>query len=326
MSIFNKKTIENVVPEEEKEKERIQNVFKDLIELLQTLEKGDFTAKPKFPEAFSGEQKPIMKHALGMIKKLSNLIRKIKQGIVQITIHMEQIEKATEELAESAEKCSSEISLLDKNSSQIAQGIEETAVKSQNIAGTCKIVDDKIKKVAGDISEFDKQMEVISVNAKKLEKVVGSITAIAKQTNLLSLNAQIEAARAGEAGKGFAVIAQELEELNMQTAKEAEQSARIIEAISEPIQRGRMSIENIVSESKEISENAKGIVKETGDIASTTLTQAEIAKKIADSVHVIRQSIENNAASSEELNASTQVILSELIELEGISEKFKIGE
>ena len=74
-------------------------------------------------------------------------------------------------------------------------------------------------------------MRGLTQAAQKIGQVVDLINAIASQTNLLALNATIEAARAGEAGRSFAVVASEVKNLAVQTAKATDEITGQISAM-----------------------------------------------------------------------------------------------
>lgn len=327
MKFFCKGKNENIQEEihKESEKQRLTKIFEDLTNLLKFLEKGDFTAKPKFPEAFTGQQEPIMKYALGMIGNLTKLIRKVKQGFQEIQNHMGQIGNSTEELAEATSKCFDETCSLEDSSIQIASGVEQTAQKSKKIADTCASVGEEIRQVTVDIKAFNEVINRIDECAKELMGVANSIESISKETNLLSLNAQIEAARAGEAGKGFAVIAGELGKLNEKTSSEAKKSTEIIKKIFEPIAKGEEQINRIMEESLNIQQGANLIVGETKEIADTTNEQATLVENATNNIHAIKLLLEKTATSSQQSAASSQEIISEIEQLKAILEIFKVN-
>lgn len=326
MKILTKKEpLEVVNKKNEEEKKRIKKVLEDITNLLKSLKEGDFTAKPKFPEAFLGEEEPILQYGLGMISSLTNLLKRVRNVFSKIKVSMQQINEATQDLAESTENCFDEVSSLDMNSRKIVQGIEETAQKTQNIALTCEKVGDKIANVTADINTFENLMNDIANYAINLKEVLKSIESISKQINLLSFNARIEAAKAGEQGKGFSVIAFNLAQLNDQTAKGSQSSAQIIKDILEPIEEAKKRIKNIVDKSAEITQSAESIVIATQQIAQTTQIQSALAEEIAGGIHSIGELIENNAAFSEQLAASNEEILVQLMELEKLLQNFKIN-
>ena len=55
---------------------------------------------------------------------------------------------------------------------------------------------------------------------------------------MLAINASIEAARAGVHGAGFAVVAQEVQELAVQTSELAEEITRVVSASEEKVGSG----------------------------------------------------------------------------------------
>jgi methyl-accepting chemotaxis protein len=130
-------------------------------------------------------------------------------------------------------------------SSSVAAASEEASMNVQVVARSVDELATSFGPISGKVSESSH----IAESAKKIaietnqnvttlvdatnaiSDVTKLISDIAAQTNLLALNATIEAARAGDAGRGFAIVASEVKNLAVQTARATEQIGRQIENV-----------------------------------------------------------------------------------------------
>ncbi len=137
----------------------------------------------------------------------------------------------------------------------LQQSFEEQRAAEQQVRTRAQtIIDETASSIAGDLAELSGQVEVVRhaastidervtvadtvtrgvvEQAKTADRVVTELLAslrevsgmaqliagVADQTKLLALNATIEAARAGETGRGFSVVANEVKDLAMTTAR-----------------------------------------------------------------------------------------------------------
>jgi len=81
----------------------------------------------------------------------------------------------------------------------------------------------------------------IMADTETLTNLTSRVKNIARQTHMLSMNAKIEAARAGEHGVGFAVVAEEVRDLSLTSAKMAENIANGINSFKDSMDE-RLSV------------------------------------------------------------------------------------
>ena len=168
----------------------------------------------------------------------------------------------------------------------------------------------------------NKQMQNLSNTMDEINKVSSETAKIAKvvediafQTNLLALNAAIEAANAGEHGKGFGVVAEEVRNLAIRSAKAAKEASDLLEESSSRIRTGQtmtLKTSEALSNIVEITANVAGLISK---IAAASDEQAKDIDGIRNDAEEIYQSIaedtntaQENAVEIEELSAYTSVL------------------
>ena len=268
------------------------------------------------------------------VRQIMDTARELARGAESLAALSQETNASVEEIRGTVEEVSS---LSESNSAAIQQtnaGIEEVASGTQSAAKTAtdgasfgegagkmareavgqvdEVIGD-IRKVGSRSEESAKKIGQLVASVEEISRFVTVITSIADQTNLLALNAAIEAARAGDAGRGFAVVADEVRKLAEESAKSAQEVARLITTLQTN------------------SEQSITATQEAGSIMTSTTVKAEGAQKrlqeslaaiagVVDSIHGLASVSEEQAASSEEMArsidqvAKTTVRIAEMVD------------
>ena len=117
--------------------------------------------------------------------------------------------------------------------------------------------------------------------SKEIGNIVEVITKLSQQTNLLALNAAIEAARAGEYGRGFAVVADEIRKLAENSAKSADQIAKLIHDNRAESDNAVVAMRESTEELAEGREDMNSIIRSLENITITALKGAEAVSQIS---------------------------------------------
>ena len=164
----------------------------------------------------------------------------------------------------------------------IAYSVNELASTIQEIAVNVNSTAVLAQQVEQTTESTVEMAQVLDDGSRKIAEVVTVIQNLASQTNLLALNATIEAARAGQAGLGFAVVAKEVKELALETAKATRNIELIIGKVQNEMQMLLGSIEQISGSIGELSSNTNSIAAAIEEQSATSNNLSQTAQSLLD--------------------------------------------
>ena len=215
-----------------------------------------------------------------------------------------------EELTAGITSVSDQVKLTAENASRAS----ERSLEAKNNVEICN---QQMQSMIGAMAD-------IKAGSAKISDIIKNIEDIAEQTNLLSLNAAIEAARAGEAGRGFSVVAEEVRSLAEESAKAAQNTARLITKSIETVENGT----NIVNET---AQSLMQVVNNTGEITSIIADIADAAREQASAIEQINTGFEQmsdavtmNSMTAQESASSSEELAAQAQNLKGLISRFSL--
>ena len=250
--------------------------------------------------------------------------------------HVEQMEKAVNEIAIGAGSQAAETQSATENIILMGNMIEEMAGEldnlnrkaqqmkegGQTVIEAIRELQESNAKTSESIDIIYEQTNVTNESAQKIKEATALITNIAEETNLLSLNASIEAARAGEQGRGFAVVAAQIQKLAEQSNESARQIERIILSLIEDSDKSVVTMnevkemmeqqsQNVTNTNEQVAQLIDNVEESIGvidEVSNRTAKVNEARSSVVDTVQNLSAIAEENAASTEETSASVTEI------------------
>ena len=278
----------------------------------------------------------IIKNVITGSKELLEASDNLRNRTSITSEHVEQMEKAVNEIAIGAGSQAEETQSATENIILMGNMIEEAAGeldnlnhKARNLKAGGEAVMDVIRelqesnaKTGESIDIIYEQTNVTNESAQKIKEATALITNIAEETNLLSLNASIEAARAGEQGRGFAVVAAQIQKLAEQSNESARQIERIILSLIEDSDKSVITMnevkeimeqqsQNVMKTNEQVAQLVEEVEQSIGVIDEVSAKIAKINEarsSVVDTVQNLSAIAEENAASTEETSASVTEI------------------
>jgi len=252
-------------------------------------------------------------YALFFTRSIIASIRRVSEGISEA---IEKLISVSGDMSSTgiqiAKGAGAQISAIEMSATLLERLTAMTRQNRENAEKMNTLMDSASENIAQanrDMSELVSAMEAISESNHQTQNIIKNIDEIAFQTNLLALNAAIEAARAGEAGAGFSVVAQEVKNLALRSAREAKITSDFIEATLKKTNEGS----DLVRKTDETFQNmiiiAGDAVNLMSEIVRVSSEQDQGIGQVNTAMSEVERVTQHNtsnaqasAATSEELN------------------------
>lgn len=255
---------------------------------------------------------------------IATLVREIRASSQTAMTLSDQLSSRSAQLSVKTEQQSA--SLV-----QTAASMEEMAASTKNNADNTRLASEQANiatlqaRKGGELmGQVANNMQSITDCAQQMTEIISLIDGIAFQTNILALNAAVEAARAGDHGKGFSVVAGEVRSLAHRSAEAAKNIKSLIEVTSHNVTQGV----NVVSEAEK---NMHDIVTGSGnvsrlmdEISASTSEQEKGISQITLALSELERVTQSNVSMVEELNGSSDVLRTQVIELQTRTRNFRL--
>ena len=244
----------------------ISENLKNIVSVLSSYTKNDFTAKVELKEGIESDIKDMI---MG-VKSMGEVVCEMLKG----------------NLAE-AQSLEEKANVLAQSMKELTDGANIQANSLQESAAA-------VEQMSSSMNAISQKAQDVTRQSEEIKNIIVIIRDIADQTNLLALNAAIEAARAGEHGRGFAVVADEVRKLAERTQKslgEIEANTNVLaqsinemsESIREQaeginmINQSVSQIDNLTHKNIQIIGKTNEVTSEVDDMAKLIVT--DVRKK-----------------------------------------------
>ena len=252
----------------------------------------------------------------------------------EISATLEELQGASENIADSASTQIEENSKMDKILSNLKNIKIETKLHLDETSSGIEETVENSKAGKDFLDRVEKAVEELNIQNDRIVNTINMIVDIADRINLLALNASIEAARAGEHGRGFAVVADEIGKLAVQTTDSVKEIMSITgkstqtmsgtrEVINSTIPLIMSMIIKMEESSAKIEELQRSLKLEENQITemigqmSSTLT---LSKNIATGTDEQKRAIENTNRAVENVNGIITAMVTGIHEIVDSSE------
>jgi methyl-accepting chemotaxis protein len=231
----------------------------------------------------------------------------------------QELAQRTHQEAATVEETSATVEQLVSNINQNATNTQRADSLSKDAVSVATEGGDTVERTA-------QAMNDMSGCSHKIVEMMDLINAITFQTNLLSINAAVEAARAGEHGRGFAVVANEVRSLAKRSSEASKDVQSLVRNIMDKVNTGKEWVAQLENGFKKIVQTIKQVSDSLSEVSLATQESSRGIEQIGQAMDEMSDVVEQNASLVDELASATEQLNEKAGVLQGMTEKFILGD
>lgn len=302
--------------------EQISQYIEDINRMMHQLSQGNFDVSASVP--FIGDFRSISDSIDSFTGSLSSAMSNINEVEHKVFGHARSLSDGSQMLAQGATQQASAVEELSATLDDLSRSAQKNIQMASDMRDNAHFTGDQVNLSSQQMEQLISAMKDISDTSQEIEKIISTIEKIALQTNILALNAAVEASRAGEAGKGFAVVAVEVRNLAAQSDQAAKATKELIENSVQAADRGS----RIVEEVSESLQKTLTLVLDSNqtieEITDAVQVEATAISQVAEGVGQISSVVQTNTANSEESAAVSAELFEQVNQLQRQTRNFRL--
>ena len=259
------------------------------------------------------------------VENLDKALQQVSEATEQVTSASQQISSGSQSLAQGANEQASSLEEVSSSLEEMASMTKQNADNAIQAKNLSGEADQNAKTGAEAMIRMSNTINKIKESSDQTAKIVKTIDEIAMQTNLLALNAAVEAARAGEAGRGFAVVAEEVRNLAQRSAQAAKNTADMISESVKNADDGVKIAGEVSVSFTTIATSANKVNDLIAEIAAASQEQTQGIDQVNSAVAQMDKVTQQNAANSEESASAAEELSSQAEELKTMIDQFALS-
>lgn len=294
----------------------------DITRVLSQLSSGNLDIQTE--ANFAGDFVSLKESIDTIIASLNETMMQMNSAADLVADHSDGTSQGAKNLAESTTDQASVLGELTASITSVSDQVKLTADNAMKASHRSQEAEKNVEACNQKMQSMIQAMEDIKAGSAKIGDIIRNIEDIAEQTNLLSLNAAIEAARAGEAGRGFSVVAEEVGSLAEESAKAAQNTAKLIIKSIETVENGTSIVNETAQALRQVVDNTSEITSIIGEIADAAREQAAAIEQINTGFEQMSDAVTTNSLTAQESASSSEELAAQAQNLKGLIGRFSL--